>query len=366
MKIKYAGLILLLGASFARATSVTATITDTDSQTWNNGNYSISLVNPRPDIVPNVNGVALTNGQVNLNGALNGSGVLSVTLTDTNTISPAGTTWSFTICPNASSPCGTGQHTVTGSSLSLSVFLSSIIKAPRFSAISGSYGYADVEVAVIPSNGAMYYNVTTGLKTCSLSGGVCTWSVVGGGGSPYNPATVAITGGTINGTTIGATTPAAVTGTTVTSTGNVATGTLNKFLAGFGEGQGYCFLSGTGTCFSTNSGTDVAFNIGGTSYVDYSANKVGLTAASVNCWTSGGDPSASCDAGFTRLAAGAMGVGNGTAADFSVTLQSGVTTADPGCTTTAHVGKLWFNTTTTTTVLKVCMNVAGTLTWVTK
>lgn len=360
MKIKYAGLILLLGASFARATSVTATITDTDSQTWNNGNYSISLVNPRPDIVPNINGVALTNGQVNLNGALNGSGVLSVTLTNTDTISPAGTTWSFTICPNASSPCGTGQHTVTGSSLSLSVFLSSIIKAPRFSAISGSYGYSDVEVAVIPSNGAMYYNVTTGLKTCSLSGGVCTWSVVGGGGSPYNPATVAITGGTINGTTIGATTPAAVTGTTVISTG--------KFIAPSGFGLGYFFSGDTSSGIFEFAPTFLGLAIANVPTILWGPTKDVYGSGQIVGFNSLADVgSGSCDVAFTRAAAGSITVGDCSAVGgMTATLQSGVTTADPGCTTTAHVGKLWFNTTTTTTVLKVCMNVAGTLTWVTK
>lgn len=39
-------------------------------------------------------------------------------------------------------------------------------------------------------------------------------------------------------------------------------------------------------------------------------------------------------------------------------------TADPGCTTTAHIGKIWFDNTTTTTAAKKCVNVAGTLTWV--
>ena len=43
-----------------------------------------------------------------------------------------------------------------------------------------------------------------------------------------------------------------------------------------------------------------------------------------------------------------------------------VSAGDPGCTTTAHVGKIWFDVTTTTTAVKFCMNVAGVLTWVTK
>lgn len=46
-------------------------------------------------------------------------------------------------------------------------------------------------------------------------------------GSTYDPANVAITGGTINGTTIGATTPAAGTFTTIKTMDNIADTTLS-------------------------------------------------------------------------------------------------------------------------------------------
>ena len=39
---------------------------------------------------------------------------------------------------------------------------------------------------------------------------------------------------------------------------------------------------------------------------------------------------------------------------------------DPGCTTVGQVGAQWFDTTSTTTVYRVCMNVAGTVGWVIK
>jgi hypothetical protein len=48
--------------------------------------------------------------------------------------------------------------------------------------------------------------------------------------NPYNPASVAITGGTINGTTIGATTPAAGTFTTITGQTEVLRGTGNNLI----------------------------------------------------------------------------------------------------------------------------------------
>lgn len=73
------------------------------------------------------------------------------------------------------------------------------------------------------------------------------------------------------------------------------------------------------------------------------------------------------DTAISRVAAGAMGVGaNVNSGDITGTLQSGVRASDPGCTIAGNIGKLWFDITTTTTALKVCMNVAGTLTWVVK
>lgn len=56
---------------------------------------------------------------------------------------------------------------------------------------------------------------TTGVIYTCVNG---TWGTPGGG-SPYNPSSVAITGGTINGTTIGLTTPAAADFTSLNGVG---------------------------------------------------------------------------------------------------------------------------------------------------
>jgi hypothetical protein len=45
-------------------------------------------------------------------------------------------------------------------------------------------------------------------------------------------------------------------------------------------------------------------------------------------------------------------------------LQQTPRSTDPTCSTTADIGKFWFDNTTTTTARKACNNVAGTLTWV--
>ena len=97
-----------------------------------------------------------------------------------------------------------------------------------------------------------------------------------------------------------------------------------------------------------------------------STNGFNGASAALHGWVSGTNTAVTPDTAFSRLAAKAVGLGNGTALDVSATLQAGVTATDPGCTTTGHVGKQWFDITTTTTIYKVCLNVAGTLTWVTK
>lgn len=225
---KFIASILLL-VSVARATVVTATVTDTDSQTWNNGTFAITLVNPRPDIQPSVNGVPLTPNQLQQKGWLSGGGVLNVTLVDNTTISPVGTQWGFSICPNASASCGSGNQAVAGTTQDLSSYIDSFIKAPRFGAFLGAYGYADIEITIVPNNGAMYYNVTGGPRFCSLLMGVCTWSGISGGG--YNPANVAITGGSINGTLIGNITPSSGAFTTLSATSTVSGAGFTAYLA---------------------------------------------------------------------------------------------------------------------------------------
>ena len=128
-----------------------------------------------------------------------------------------------------------------------------------------------------------------------------------------------------------------------------------------------------GTLYGTNSASFGSFfgqfvtSVGGhqsigTSTGGYQAFGTGSRL----CWSSTADFYGTCDNSFTRLGAGAMGVGTGAQGSIAGTVQAGVTASDPGCTTTAHIGKQWYNITTTTTVYQVCLNVAGTVGWVVK
>lgn len=148
----------------AQFTSVTATVTDLDGQTWNNGTWQVSLYNPYPQSPASINGTPLTPSQLQQKGSLNSSGVLSVSLADNSIVAPTGTYWVFTLCPNASAQCAIVNSPVSGTSLNLSSVLSANLNGPRFTANSingGSWGYLDAEVKPTPNAGGQYYNVSS-------------------------------------------------------------------------------------------------------------------------------------------------------------------------------------------------------------
>ena len=89
---------------------------------------------------------------------------------------------------------------------------------------------------------------------------------------------------------------------------------------------------------------------------------LGTTAGGIQ-FSTGTSAFASKDAFFNRIAAKSMGAGT-VQGGVDATVQAGVTATDPGCTTTAHIGKQWFNITTTTTTYSVCLNTSGTVGWV--
>ncbi len=130
----------------AQTTAVTATITDTDGQTWNNGFWSATLYNPFPANPPSYNGVPLTAAQMNLSGFMDGSGVLTGTFSDNSLLAPNGTQWNITLCPQANVQCSTGLTAIIGSSANLSTLFSSYTKPIRIPASWNAYMYVDTEV----------------------------------------------------------------------------------------------------------------------------------------------------------------------------------------------------------------------------
>jgi hypothetical protein len=187
MKKTILALILLFCATGARAqtSAVTATITDSDAQTWNNGTYTITFVpSPTNSSPPIWNGSPMTTAQKGpYTGTLSGVGVLTVSLPDNAFITPPGSQWLFVLCSNTSAPCSQVQTTVTGASPNLSTTLSNGVKAPRFPAIGSALarGYADAEVSPTPPQGGEYYNVTS--NTVRVWSGSSWAALTPGGGS---------------------------------------------------------------------------------------------------------------------------------------------------------------------------------------
>lgn len=173
------GLLVGSAVGFGQTSAVTATITDTDGTAWASGPYTIQLVNSSGQPIAAGGAYRIDTGATITNsfsGTLDGSGALSVTLTTTSNINPAGTKWKFGICPNTiPATCG-GTSLAVSASGSLSSQLSASIVAPRIGGGQGTQAYADVEVATVPNNS--YYNITTPALRCYAA----AWAACGSGG----------------------------------------------------------------------------------------------------------------------------------------------------------------------------------------
>lgn len=174
-----------LGVSSAQTTAVSATVVDSDSTTWANGTWSIDF-KPGPGFFSpsqyNINGAKLDPAVYSQHGSLDASGVLAVTVYDSSIVTPGQSGWTLSVCSNTSAPCSSYQFSTAGASQNISAALTAIISAPRFRAVSGSYGYNDTEAQLQLVVGATYYNVTTPGQRC-YSGSAWAACSSGGGGS---------------------------------------------------------------------------------------------------------------------------------------------------------------------------------------
>jgi hypothetical protein len=237
---KYLFLFLLSITSMCRASSLTATITDTpDGNVWANGTCRLVIYSPNG--TPTVAGTPLTAAQKTPACTMNGSGVLSAAVTDTSTITPAGALWTFTICPNATSGCFSTNMAVTGSSPDLSTALSALANSPRFPAGPSAYGYADAEITPTPLPGGTYYNVTT---PAYRQWNGSAWATVGSGGGNI-AGLITATGCTLNATTGLCTVTSPVSSVTLSSIPAIG----NKLEINFQGGNS-----------SAPAGTNVTFN----------------------------------------------------------------------------------------------------------
>lgn len=162
-------LLLLSTAALAAPslTVVTVTLTDATSQIWTNANWTTQFVPPFGNpALPNNNGSAIKPTQTGLS---DGTGTFTVTLDDNNVVAPAGSKWSFVICPNATVPsCSTIALVVTGPTMNLSTQISAALTTPSVAAaptLVRSYNDSQTNGGI----GALYVNTISGaLKMCNL------------------------------------------------------------------------------------------------------------------------------------------------------------------------------------------------------
>jgi hypothetical protein len=181
--------LLLVGIrATAQYSTVQATITDSDGQTWNNGTVQVTFVPPTgyQGTIYTFNGTAWTPGVHNY--TLSPIGVLNATLIERNDyISPSGSHWQFKICPNASVNCtSVTVASITQATQDITSQLN--LQTIRFQSsptASRSYGYGDVEVSPVPSPGGNYFNVN--LNAPRVWNG-SQWNTMGAGGGSATPS----------------------------------------------------------------------------------------------------------------------------------------------------------------------------------
>ena len=169
--------LLFSGVAVAQTTIVVGVATDSDSTLWVNGTVSAQFVpNPaQPNLnVYRINGAPLSSAVI-MQGpiSLGSGGNFSVTVYDNTQITPSGSQWQFTVCPNASSKCGSVTTAVSGSGQSITTLIDAAIPAPRFPAVAGSFGYVDVEGILSTPVGGTYWNV---VSSCQRYYNGSSWS----------------------------------------------------------------------------------------------------------------------------------------------------------------------------------------------
>src|SRR5262249_29212469 len=167
-------------SAYGQSTTVSGTVTDAGSQTWNNGTCQFQFV-PNPQFPASA--YTWTGGTLNkvIPCTLNGSGAYSQSVPSNTAISPVGSKWILQVTPNASSPSfKTSATTITGATQTLNVTPPAI----AITAVAGLYAYADGEI-VGATTGSTYFNVTSSLfKVWNGS----AWVTVGGGGGGTCPS----------------------------------------------------------------------------------------------------------------------------------------------------------------------------------
>src|SRR5579859_2538287 len=165
--ILLASLLLLSSLCLGQSTTVTLQATDTpDNQQWFNGSWTAILLPPAGAgnntqyLLPNGNPVP----NISQKGTLNGTGGATLTLTPNTAITPTGTQWTISVCPQASSPCFSQIVFIFGATQTVTITPPSI-RINISNSIAQVLGYADGEINT--GIGQFYYNLTSNvIRVC--------------------------------------------------------------------------------------------------------------------------------------------------------------------------------------------------------
>lgn len=249
--------LVLSATAFAQSVTVSGTVTDAKSQTWNNGSIQFTFIPVSNYVGP----YAWTGGAFNpsnaIAGTMNSSGAYSVSVPGNDAITPVGSSWAIRVCPQGSGACFTDTVILSGATQTKNVTPPAICVTPG----ANISLYASAEVCG-GQLGSQFYLIGTGLEVCSAvtSGSCSTWSAVGGAG-----------GGV---TSVATTSP--LTGGPITTTGTIACATCTVTVAHGTQALGTSAITNN-TCATiiTTAATGVATT--DNLMADFNADPTGVT-----------------------------------------------------------------------------------------
>jgi hypothetical protein len=380
-------LLILCFASFANAqnTTVSATVTDPNSNVYGNGTWTITFI-PQGVNSPSIyrlNGSTFTQ---QFSGSTNGSGALSQAVGDSNLITPAGSTWQICVTSfTGTSFCYTATPgLITGASVSLSTRLSNASVAIQGNAIFSPGPFAPASVPfILRAAGSQTGNLISvtdylgnALLTLSSTGTLTCVSGCGGGGGGAVSSVFGRTGAVVSATNdyafsqisgsasltsqVTGILPPANGGSGVANTATHTLGTANQNWAALGTGivknttttgaitdaafadisalfSGTCnsttFLRGDGTCNTPSGGGTIGGSIANTQIAFGSASNTiqGIAAltsdtsgnVNANSYTAGTAP-----AGIAGTATGGVGCTESTSTGWTPTAATDYSRCD--------------------------------------
>jgi hypothetical protein len=163
-------------------TTVTATLTDNSTQAWSFATVTINLVKPFGYAGQMLNnGVPVNSPQNNIQA--DGTGTFTISLDDNVALTPAGSKWIFTFCPNATvANCSQLTQIVTGGSMNLSSIITNVLTIPIVNSTPTIYrAYSDTEA--LGGQGSLYWRTTDNtLRGCIIMPCPSNWIAIGTGG----------------------------------------------------------------------------------------------------------------------------------------------------------------------------------------